>query len=69
MSNKSNKIIYNVAYNPKTNPVEQAFNKIKAYVVKEDTSTFEKLSKAIIDGINTITSTDLKYYFTNSFKK
>lgn len=69
MINKSNKIIYNVPYNPKTNPVEQPFNKIKAYVVKENTSTFEKLSKAIIKGINTITPQDFKYYFNNSIEK
>ena len=39
MEGKTNKIKYNVSYSPKTNPIEQVFNKIKAYVTKEKTTT------------------------------
>ena len=47
MINKSNKLLYNVPYNPETNPIEQMFNKVKQFVRKEDTSTYCKLIKAI----------------------
>ena len=33
MINKSNKLLYNVPYNPETNPIEQMFNKVKQFVL------------------------------------
>jgi transposase len=39
MSKCSNKILYNVAYSQKTNPIELNFSKIKTYVKKENTET------------------------------
>jgi transposase len=48
MSNISNKLLYNVPYNPETNPIEQMFNKIKQFVKKENTQTYKKLVRAII---------------------
>ena len=69
MINKSNKLLYNVPYNPKTNPIEQMFNKVKQFVRKEDTSTYCKLIKAINKSIKTITATNFSYYFLNLFKK
>lgn len=53
---KSNKLLYNVPYNPKTNQIEQFFNKIKTFVRKENTSTYTKLTKAIDKTINTVTT-------------
>ena len=69
MDGKTNKMKFNVPYNPKTNPIEQVFNKIKAYVIKENTSTKKHLIGAIERGINTITEQDLQSYFSNSFEK
>lgn len=69
MEGKTNKMKYNVPYNPKTNPIEQVFNKIKSYVIKENTSTKKHLIGAIERAINTITTKDLQHYFSNSFEK
>ena len=84
MNNKTNKLLYNIPYNPETNPkksliskvtnfnllpIEQMFNKIKSFVKKENTSTYKNLVKAIDKSIKTITADNLNYYFSNSFKK
>ena len=69
MQDKSNKMVYNVPYNPETNPMEQFFNKIKTFVRKEDTSTRKKLITSIEKAMNTVTPENLNYYFLNSFEK
>lgn len=45
------------------------FNKIKQFVKKESTQTYKKLIKAIKKALNTVTASNLNYYFLNSFKK
>lgn len=69
MQNKSNKMIYNIPYNPETNPIEQFFNKVKTFVKKEDTSTRKKLISSIEKAMNTVTPENLNYYFLKSFEK
>ena len=69
MQGKSNKMIYNVPYNPETNPIEQFFNKVKTFVKKEDTSTRKKLISSIKKAMNTVTPENFNNYFLHSFKK
>lgn len=68
MKYKSNKIIYNVPYNPQTNPIELVFGKIKSFVKKQFITTLSQLKKEIKNGINMINKTDLTNYFKHSFK-
>jgi len=51
---KDLKIIYNVPYNPNTNPIEHVFSTIKKDIVDYDTKTIPKL-KIIINNILLIT--------------
>jgi transposase len=69
MEGKTNKLLFNVPYSPETNPIEQVFSKIKYYVNKEPTTTIKQLTKAIDNGLKTITMTDLQNYFKHSFMK
>lgn len=67
MKGLTNKILYNVPYNPHTNPVEQSFSKVKNDVKRENTETLTKLINAIQISINNITKNDLANYFKHSF--
>lgn len=60
-------LLYNVPYNPETNPIEMAFSKIKSYVKKRNNSTKEKLFNNIIKGIKSLRVKDLNGYFNKSF--
>lgn len=59
-------IIYNVAYNPETNPIEKVFNTLKSNIVNYNTQTIPKLYKAIERAIKKVTSDHLKNYFNKS---
>ena len=67
MIGKSNKILYNVPYNPKTNPIEQVFSKIKNSVRRENTEQECYLRNAIIRAEESITTTDLNNFYNHSF--
>jgi transposase len=69
MKGKTNKLLFNVPYNPETNPIEQVFSKVKYYVNKKPTTTIKQLTKAIEDALKTITVNDLQNYFKHSFIK
>ena len=67
MKGLTNRIIYNAPYSPETNPIEQSYSQIKAYVRKENTETMASLKTNIILGINNITPTNYTNYFCHSF--
>lgn len=67
MEGLTNKILYNVPYSPKTNPIEQSFSKIKINVKQENTETLPKLVIAITTSIDNITKNDLVNYYKHSF--
>ena len=69
MENKTNKILFNVAYNPETNPIELVFGKIKKYVEKSPTQTIKQLLSSINKAIKTISPNDLRNYYFHSFLK
>lgn len=61
ISNSGNNILYNVAYNPDTNPVENCFSVSKNFVKKREPS--------IIKSLNLLTSNKLFNMFKNSFSE
>lgn len=61
-----NKVIYNVPYNPETNPIEFIFSAIKNEVRKKDNSDLKKLKENIIKAINNVNKTTLKNTFLHS---
>jgi len=62
----TNKIIYNVAYNPETNPIEFCFSEIKRFVSKKEPKTDNQLIKEIEKSLKTITESKLKAFFKHS---
>ena len=68
MKNVSNEIIYNVPYNPETNPIEQQFGVIKADVIKRNTETIKLLKKAIDKSINNIPKEYYANFYRHSFE-
>lgn len=69
MKDKSHKFLYNVPYNPKTNPIEQVFNKSKICVKQRLCDTFDRLIRSINYSLKSITSKDLSNFYKHSFGK
>jgi transposase len=61
-----NKIIYNVAYNPDTNPVEQSFNVSKKYVRSKEPHSDNELVNYISKSLKLLTSDKLANMFHHS---
>lgn len=66
VNSSSNKILYNVAYNPETNPIEFVFSIIKNFVRKHEPVNVKDLKKSIINSFKLVTSTKLKNIFKHS---
>ena len=64
----SNIIIYNVPYNPETNPIEFVFSIIKNYVRKENFIKNINIDNLITSSFKYITSKKLKHIFNHSIK-
>lgn len=64
-----NKILYNVPYNPDTNPVENCFSLMKKYVSKIQPTTENQLSSAINKSLKILCPKKLNNMFGNSFNK
>ena len=62
----TNEIIYNVPYNPNTNPIEFVFSIIKNSVRKSEPITENQLTDAILKSFKLITSLKLKNIFKHS---
>lgn len=66
IEDKKSQIIYNVAYNPETNPIERVFSTLKSNVVNYTTQNIHKLTKAIEKAISKVNSDHLNNYFNKS---
>lgn len=66
VNSTSNSIIYNVPYNPDTNPIEFVFSIIKNFVRKSMTNSNNSLDKSILDSFKLVTSYKLKNIFSHS---
>lgn len=64
----SNSILYNVPYNPQTNPIEFVFKIIKDFVKSKMVSVKTNIKKLICKSFKLVTSQKLKNIFNYSFK-
>jgi transposase len=62
-----NHILYNVAYNPDTNPIENCFSVLKNYVRKMEPTTEKELICTIEKSLTLLIPEKLKNMFNNSF--
>ena len=62
-----NSILYNIAYNPDTNPIENCFHVSKNYIRKIEPTTEKELISAIEKSLKLLTSDMLTNIFKNSF--
>jgi transposase len=56
INNTDNKIIYNIPYNPETNPIELVFSNIKNYIKRRNNDNLEKLRKLIVQSFKNLNS-------------
>ena len=66
VNSTSNKILYNVPYNPETNPIEFVFSIIKSFVKNKEPSSELDLNKYILKSFSSVTPTKLKSIFRHS---
>ena len=66
VNSTSNSILYNVHYNPDTNPIEFVFSIIKNFVRKSMANSNNSLDKSILDSFKLVTSDKLKNIFSHS---
>lgn len=57
------KVVYLPPYSPDFNPIEMMWSKIKAYLRKVKARTKELLEKAIVEALNSITTSDILGWF------
>jgi transposase len=62
-------ILYNVPYNPETNPIEMIFCPIKHYVRSKNTESITTIEHSIDEYINNISKTTLKKMFDKSLSR
>ena len=62
----TNKILYNIAYNPDTNPIENCFSIIKKVVGNKEPNTENKLVKEIVNSFRYITKTKCNAFYKHS---
>lgn len=65
----TNKQLFNVPYNPQTNPIEKVFNKSKILIKEKLSDTYERLLRSIKYTLNNVTGNDLSNFYINSFTK
>lgn len=63
MAKQKSKIIYNIPYNPETNPIEHVFSSLKQNIVNYNTNNVNNLRKAIDKVINKVSCDHLNNYF------
>jgi len=63
---RSINILYNIPYNPQTNPIEMIFHPIKNHVRKNDTNNIDFIEDSIDEYISTIKEDTLKGMFDRS---
>ena len=55
-------IVYNVAYNPETNPIELLFSPLKAFIKSHKNDNINNLHKYVNKYLSTVTSKQLSNY-------
>ena len=66
VANTTNKIIYNIPYNPETNPIEFVFSSIKKFVRDKKFISNDTLSNLIKRSLKLVTPNKLKNIFKHS---
>ena len=62
-----NKMLYSVAYYPRSNPIEQYFNQLKHYIKKESPISFEEIKEVLGRSIKQVKEKNYKNYFIHAF--
>jgi transposase len=62
-----NKILYSVAYYPRSNPIEQYFNQVKHYIKKESPISFADIKKTLEKSIKQVKEKHYQNYFIHAF--
>lgn len=60
-------LLFNIPYNPESNPIEHVFNKAKQVTRKENTTNEKLLIDAITKGFDSINRKDLRNFYKKSF--
>ena len=66
VNESTNKILYNVPYNPETNPIEFVFSILKNEIRKKAPSTIPQIQKVINVALKKITKDKLKNIYNHS---
>lgn len=64
-----NKILYSVAYYPRSNPIEQYFNQVKHYIKKESPISFEDIKKTLSHSIKQVKEKNYIHSFNAEWLK
>jgi len=68
--NTTNKLVYNVPYNPETNPIELVFGPLKAHIkTTKKNNTIKEVTNIIKSHFKSITRSTLKKYYRKSLNK
>ena len=62
-----NKILYSVAYYPRSKPIEQYFNQIKHYIKKESPISFAEIKEVLERSIKQVKEKNYQNYFIHAF--
>ena len=62
----TNKIIYNIAYNPDTNPIENCFSILKKVVGKKEPTSEMQLIKEIVNSLKYVTRPKCEAFYKHS---
>ena len=65
----NNKIIYNIPYNPETNPIELIFSNVKRYFRKYNKNGISNIEKLIDKSFKKITSKSIENSFIKSLER
>ncbi len=60
------RLLFLPKYSPDLNPIEQVFAKLKSFVRKQAPRTFDAVSNAIADGLQTLTSPECAKYLAHA---
>ena len=60
------RLVFLPKYSPDLNPIEQVFAKLKSFVRKQAPRTFDAVSAAIADGLQTVTTRECANYLAHA---
>lgn len=62
-------VIYNIPYNPESNPIELIFSPIKNYIKRHNTTSIEHINNSITDYLKNVQSNMLNNFFVKALDK